>query len=388
MADRSGDDMEATAGLADSQDVAQKADGVRPEHARNLAAFWSLGLLNNAAYVIMIAGANEISSGAVGLVYFCAIFPTFVVKLTGPYWFHYVSYTARMWTIAALMAGAYSTVALTSSLSWQLLGVVLSSLQGGLGEASCLALCSFYDSRKVLTFWSSGTGFAGVAGYTWVAALHMLLGLSFAATLLLANLTSLMWLLATSHDSEPAVHTMGLRERLRRTLLLWPYMGPLCLVYFAEYVMQSGVWSVMGFPVGSPDARHRFYTYSNWTYQLGVFVSRSSGLAYQADRSVLWLMPGLQVALLAFFSWDAVLHFWYNYSILLLCLLAGLLGGAVYVNAFTLISKEVEPRFREFSLSAASLGDSVGIALADITAIFIQGCLYKANHIVGASYTC
>lgn len=39
-----------------------------------------------AGYVIMIAGANEISQSSVGLVYFCAIFPTLLVKLTGPYW--------------------------------------------------------------------------------------------------------------------------------------------------------------------------------------------------------------------------------------------------------------------------------------------------------------
>jgi len=39
-----------------------------------------------AAYVIMIAGANEIASSAVGLVYFCAIGPTILVKLTAPYW--------------------------------------------------------------------------------------------------------------------------------------------------------------------------------------------------------------------------------------------------------------------------------------------------------------
>lgn len=40
----------------------------------------------SAAYVIMIAGANEIAASAVGLVYFCAIGPTIIVKLTAPYW--------------------------------------------------------------------------------------------------------------------------------------------------------------------------------------------------------------------------------------------------------------------------------------------------------------
>lgn len=36
-----------------------------------------------------------------------------------------------------------------------------------------------------------------------------------------------------------------------------------------------------GFPVSNAAARQRFYTASNWCYQVGVFISRSSGLAYQ-----------------------------------------------------------------------------------------------------------
>ncbi len=33
-------------------------------------------------------------------------------------------------------------------------------------------------------------------------------------------------------------HRMQWRERFQRTLQLWPYMAPLALVYFAEYVLQ------------------------------------------------------------------------------------------------------------------------------------------------------
>ena len=45
--------------------------------------------------------------------------------------------------------------------------------------------------------------------------------------------------------------------------------------------MQSGAWTAVGFPVENADARHAFYTYANWVYQVGVFISRSSGLLYQ-----------------------------------------------------------------------------------------------------------
>lgn len=53
-------------------------------------------------------------------------------------------------------------------------GKVLLVVQGGLGEASCLALTSHYSGRPVITAWSSGTGFAGVFGYSWVGLLHVI----------------------------------------------------------------------------------------------------------------------------------------------------------------------------------------------------------------------
>ena len=47
---------------------------------------YSLSIVVCSAYVIMNAGATEISSGAIGLVYFCGVFPSLLVKSTGPYW--------------------------------------------------------------------------------------------------------------------------------------------------------------------------------------------------------------------------------------------------------------------------------------------------------------
>ncbi len=68
-----------------------------------------------------------------------------------------------MTIVAVMMTGSYLTVAYGRHMSWQLLGVTFAAFQGGLGEASTLALCSLYDSRRALTLWSSGTGFAGEA---------------------------------------------------------------------------------------------------------------------------------------------------------------------------------------------------------------------------------
>eukprot|EP00953_Heterococcus_sp_UTEX-ZZ885_P000617 858-Heterococcus_DN1.PRE.2 len=100
-------------------------------HARRIRfAFWFLGLFSSTGYVIMVAGAKEINSGGVGLVFLCDVAPGFFVKLSAPYWFHLVPHSQR----------------------------------SALGEASFLSLAARYDSGWALTMWSSGTGFAGVFG--------------------------------------------------------------------------------------------------------------------------------------------------------------------------------------------------------------------------------
>ena len=103
---------------------------------------------------------------------------------------------------------------------------------------------------------------------------------------------------------------------------------------------------------------------------------------------LLWLMPILQCINLVFFYNIAVWHFWYNYSLLILCLYVGLLGGGVYVNGYMRINMDLPLSIREFALSTASVADGFGIMFADISGLFIQSCLYRANGIDGAVVNC
>ena len=176
--------------------------------------------------------------------------------------------------------------------------------------------------------------------------------------------------------------------RLRLTLSLWPYMIPLFVVYATEYALQSGVWTSIGFPVDDPSARNSFYVASSWSYQVGVFVSRSSGALFTAPMWVVWLMPCLQTMNLIFFSIVATSHFWYDYSLLPVCFYVGLLGGGVYVHGYTRINKDLPPHMREFALSTTSIADDLGVVMADVSGLFIQSCLYKANDLDGALVSC
>ena len=191
-------------------------------------------------------------------------------------------------------------------------------------------------------------------------------------------------------DRNEAWAGLSSQERFRCVLALWPYIVPLILVYFAEYAAQAGAWAAVGFPVSESSARAKFYLFANWAYQAGVFVSRSSGTVYQASLRVLWVLPAVQTALLVFFCANAILHIWWDWSLLVLCFVTGLIGGAVYVNAFTLIKLTIPTALVELALSSASVGDSLGIMLSDASSIFIQACLYRWNGVVGEHvyYSC
>ncbi|CAM9788942.1 unnamed protein product [Pylaiella littoralis] len=461
---------------------------------RNDSAFWLLGLINNSSYVIMMAVAKEIAPGAVGIVFLADVAPTLLIKVTAPYWFHLVPYSVRVWACTVLLVLSLVTVGYGGSTGVQLLGVCFSSLQGGLGEASFLALASYYDTPRALTAWSSGTGFAGIFGYAWVFVLNLLFGLSFRTTLMMANLLAVFFLYAyfrllsaplinserhrsssgtsssvggggngnrlsqqtrvdgigaarataysplspssqqqmqssalsssltsdggggalySSHTEDeggeeegwgesdggtldvgvvagesrrPPEMTVG--ERLRFTLSLWRFTVPLVLVYFAEYTMQTGTWSAIGFPITSANARRRFYEYANWCYQGGVFVSRSSGMIVRLSPLMLWSLPAVQVAMLIFFYLVAVEKFLYGYGLLFLCFGVGLVGGLGYVNAFRLVAEAVPPELKELALASASVGDSFGVMFSDIFGTFVQACVYKRNGIPGAWATC
>lgn len=202
-------------------------------------AFWIMGVLNNIPFVIMLAGAKDISEGGTALVFIANTLPGLLCKLSSPYWFDRVSYKNRIKAGSILMTSSFLVVSFFSYLDeknlldaddddddglgfcvWmQLLGVALGSAQGSLGEASLLALSGRADSMRKqstdtrtsgnnesehvdeiedelilledtksisIAAFSSGTGLAGVLGFAYVYICTHILHLSLAASLIVA----------------------------------------------------------------------------------------------------------------------------------------------------------------------------------------------------------
>eukprot|EP00117_Sycon_ciliatum_P012373 scpid74062/ scgid5569/ Battenin; Protein CLN3 len=350
------------------------------------------------------------------------VLPSLLIKITAPYFMHLIPFHLRIFLCVACGISSYVLVAFAHVIALSYLGVVFASIGSGLGEITFLSLTSHYPSTTV-SYWSSGTGAAGAVG-AWAYAL-LRQGLSSRDTLLVCNVIPVLmaityWgilpkptsvvkydvsdaLLDENSDpngasdneanegdaifSDPSQpQTSGRRKKLkppgasakmtlREKLMLLPpllkYMIPLFFVYYAEYLINQGLYELMIWRSCifiDPGEQYRWF---QATYQFGVFISRSSSQILPINP--IWLLSTLQLVNLGVLFIEVDKHIFPNiYIPFAFTFYEGLLGGACYANAFTRIHREVAPAQQEFSLGAASVADSLGIAVAGVTALPIH----------------
>ncbi len=170
-------------------------------------------------------------------------------------------------------------------------------------------------------------------------------------------------------------------ERMRIAYELRKYMLPLSLVFWSEYACQSGAWTAFALPMvkelDDPEARNRAYQFFNLMYQVGVLLSRASGLCFTIPRPVLLSLVALQIALLAAFVSDAATQIWVGYTLGAPALLVGLIGGALYVQTFLAVDRELPAEKREAALATCTCGDTAGVLAGEFTGLLMQWCLFE-----------
>ncbi|KAK5639001.1 hypothetical protein RI129_011493 [Pyrocoelia pectoralis] len=356
---------------------------------RALVAYWILGLCNNYGYVVMLSAANDIlhqqtdrnsttiggnadrdcnyvSTGAILL---ADILPSLMVKMLSPFLPFFIH--VRI-IICVLLASMGFILVAFSEVQWMsIMGVVLTALCSGLGEASLLQYSSFFD-KDVISTWSSGTGGAGIAGALSYATLN---ALGIRTTLLIMLVVPLtmaiaFWIILPKPEVVLATNPLQeleFKEKLCVLPSLVKFMIPIGLVYLFEYFINQGTYELITFEGIFLDKAEQ-YRWLQVDYQVGVFISRSSVNILHIRH--IWLMSVFQFINVIFFTTEAIFYYIPNFWIVLaLTFWEGLLGGAAYVNTFYKISKEIPEEHKQFSLGATSFADAVGITLAGIIAI-------------------
>ncbi|XP_076997477.1 battenin isoform X2 [Tamandua tetradactyla] len=392
---------------------------------KNAVGFWLLGLCNNFSYVVMLSAAHDIlshqrapgnqshvdpgpvpvphngssrfdcNSVSTAAVLLADILPTFLIKLLAPLGLHLLPYSPRVLVSGACAAGSFILVAFSHSVGTSLSGVVLASISSGLGEITFLSLTAFYP-RAVISWWSSGTGGAGLLGALSYLGLtqaglspqHTLLSMLGIPTLLLVS----YFLLLTSPEPrdprgeeaetearQPLICNeapelkpgsslnLSFHERWTVFKSLLHYIIPLVLVYFAEYFINQGLFELLYFRNTSLSHAQQYRWYQ-MLYQAGVFASRSS--LHCCRIRFTWALALLQCLNLGFLLADMWFSFLPSiYLVFLIILYEGLLGGAAYVNTFHNIALETSHKHLEFAMATACISDTLGISLSGILAL-------------------
>eukprot|EP00033_Pygsuia_biforma_P003902 GCRY01004273.1.p1 GENE.GCRY01004273.1~~GCRY01004273.1.p1 ORF type:complete len:448 (-),score=67.63 GCRY01004273.1:58-1401(-) len=362
-------------------------------HTLNILGFFLIGLVNNFGYVVMLSAAVDLLEDSLpaGVVLLADILPTFLVKLTAPFFMHRIYYSVRVYFVVIASILGMLITAFAPDVPLRLLGVILCSICAGTGEITFLAMTSFYP-KSTVSGWSSGTGAAGIAGSMSYLALTAWVGLNMKQTLIFVAAVPLIMLFSylailtkpfkiKAADITSPTRSLSFNEKLHTIISLLPYMIPLFVVYYAEYLINQGISPTIDFR-NDPFSQRDTYVYYAAIYQIGVFISRSSVSYFPITR--IWIPALLQVltALLLFFhsffmeDFYIVPNVWISFAIILW---EGLLGGSTYVNAFFLLSHRVESSKREFSLGVTSVADSFGISCAGLSSIFVEPFL-KGRH--------
>ncbi|XP_055994926.1 battenin isoform X2 [Sorex fumeus] len=399
---------------------------------RNAAGFWLLGLCNNFSYVVMLSAAHDILSHqrapgnqshvepgptpsphnsssrfdcnriSTAAVLLADILPTLGIKLLAPLGLHLVPYSPRVLVCGVCAAGSFLLVAFSPSVIISLCGVVLASISSGLGEVTFLSLTAHYP-RAVISWWSSGTGGAGLLGALSYLGLtqaglspqHTLLSMLGVPALLLLSYFSLLTasepqdpggeeeaetssrqplISNETPESKPGVGSdLSLQEKWSVFKGLLRYIIPLVLVYFTEYFINQGLFELLFFRNISLSHAQQYRWYQ-MLYQAGVFASRSSLRCCRIRFT--WVLALLQCLNLAFLLVAVCVNFLPSiYLVFLIILYEGFLGGAAYVNTFHNIALESSPEHREFAMETACISDTLGISLSGLLALPLHNYL-------------
>nr|XP_054955543.1 battenin isoform X5 [Pan paniscus] len=228
---------------------------------------------------------NSVSTAAVLL---ADILPTLVIKLLAPLGLHLLPYSPRVLVSGICAAGSFVLVAFSHSVGTSLCGVVFASISSGLGEVTFLSLTAFYP-RAVISWWSSGTGGAGLLGALSYLGLTQA-GLSPQQTLLSmlgipALLLASYFLLLTSPEAQDPVGEEEAEGAARQPLIRTevpeskPGSGSSSILSLRERWTVFKVRMMAGFELlffrNTSLSHAQQYRWYQMLYQAGVFASRS-----------------------------------------------------------------------------------------------------------------
>jgi battenin len=188
---------------------------------------------------------------------------------------------------------------------------------------------------------------------------------------------------ATAAEDEPL--TFGTRARL--LVRLAPFMLPLALVYFAEYLINQSVYATVFYRDAALISCASQYTFLQLCYQVGVLISRSSVNLVRLRTICALQLPALfQVINLVVLALNSVYLFLPSlWLVVAFGVWEGVMGGSIYVNVFYMVSERFKGREKEFCLGSTTQAYGLSITAAAVAGLFFEPFLLAHAKVQGCA---
>lgn len=383
----------------------------RSRNNKNLFSFWFLGLSSDFGYWIILTAAHDLLSQgnsrplpsgsllksslqrecnqlSAGVILIVNIVPNFIMKSFLPFlplWIH-----GRTFIAIILSVSGFAIASSNQTHTYMFSGVALCSIAVGIWTSSFLMYIPSFKDDKIVKAWCSGCGASGfMASMTYTILTTWGVSLSWILSFMMAlpPLMAIVFWFVLEHPKINEIrqinnvncpNKMRLRDKLKIALrLITFYTTPYFLVFFCQYLINQGLFELIYVKNSFMDlaAQVRWFTF---LYLLAVLFASSFTL-YKVN--CLWLLVLLQIANLVILTTETIygwignnIFIWfgnpYNFWIIVaLIFWEGLIAGVSYVNTYRRINNEIPAIYTEFAMSINSVGASMGMTLAGLTAI-------------------
>lgn len=189
-------------------------------------------------------------------------------------------------------------------------------------------------------------------------------------------------------------YNLACGDMLKIALKLIPFILPLFISFFAEYLSMTSIVTTVAFPRSHVLPRDH-YQYYSLGYRVGKFVGRSylfiltcipDAVAFlKCNRT--WVFALINLVHLVLFVCEAWYHFiWYIWIVILLCTTLGLSSGMIVLHSPHAAAEVLEPEEKEFAFGLLTIGNALGGFTAALLGLFIEPYFQKSCMVHFASF--
>ena len=335
--------------------------------------FGIFGLNNNIIFITLLSSSKNLMKDKMYVLSICTIIPGLLTKLLMPIFNtnFQITYKNKINISCIILFVSIVVISYVNNLSIKALCMIFISIASAICESIYIPLASLI-SDKSITYWSAGSGFAGILGSIYYLIITQILCLSPQTALLFlfwVPISSNFLIHILNYPVNSSVFNQDYRQVDNDLYLFWfkKYIFPLSSVYFLEYTINLCI--LPNIYTNKQDI-NILYPRFMLLYQVGVLLSRSSRLVINYYFDNIYIFPLIQLINII------LLYLEYKYRLVnsiiviyFIIFIEGIVGGLCYILTFSKINRYEQDINKELCCINTSIGEVIGQSLASLLSI-------------------